>query len=220
MTQTMTATRADAPFDEELQTRSDRPVPGDVQQQLASRIWNGAPVILTEGGSRVAIRTDEESAAYVGVDIVCGERAAAPESGHAARAVVELSRALGGVTMRALLGAEFSPDPRGAVTVFEIPFGESAGLGAVTGCGSELGPPLVAGLPSDFAAAALDGLAGDTGVAALPAGLLRVGRAGFDEVGSSEMAFKLAGRLLRCVVDALLRGRDPYNAVRAAVGAW
>jgi hypothetical protein len=33
-----------------------------------------------------------------------------PEPGGRARAVVELSRALGGMTMRALLGATFLPD--------------------------------------------------------------------------------------------------------------
>jgi hypothetical protein len=65
--------------------------------------------------------------------------------------------------MRALLGAEISLDPRGSVTVFEVPFGEPMGLGAVAGCDSELSRPLVAGLPRDFADAALDVLAGDTG---------------------------------------------------------
>ncbi|WP_030976647.1 hypothetical protein [Streptomyces sp. NRRL S-1824] len=124
------------------------------------------------------------------------------------------------MTMRASLGAEFSLDPRGLVTVFEVPFGEPLGLGAAAGCGSELGRPLVAGLPRDFADAALDGLSGDTGVGALPAGLLRVDRAGFDEAGSSEMAFQLAGNLLRCVVAAQLHDRDPLAAAQAAVRAW
>ncbi|WP_319593839.1 hypothetical protein [Streptomyces sp. ID05-04B] len=133
---------------------------------------------------------------------------------------MEVSRAFGGMTMRALLGAEFSPDPLGTVTIFEVPFGEPMGLGAVAGCGSELGRPLVAGLPRDFADAVLDGLAGDTGAEALPAGLLRIDRAGFDETGSSEMAFKLAGGLVRRVVDALLHDDDPLAAARAAVSGW
>ncbi|MEU1304325.1 MULTISPECIES: hypothetical protein [Streptomyces] len=177
-------------------------------------------IIITEGGRRAAFRTDEASAAYVGVHAARCERSASPSLGRAVRAVVELSRAFGGMTVRALLGAEFSPDPQGSLTVFEVPFGEAMGLGAVAGCASELGRPLVAGLPRDFADAALEGLAGAPAVGALPAGLMRVDRAGFDEAGSSEMAFKLAGDLLRCVVDALLHDRDPLTAAQAMVRAW
>ncbi|WP_328364842.1 hypothetical protein OG800_34130 [Streptomyces sp. NBC_00445] len=106
------------------------------------------------------------------------------------------------------------------MTVFEVPFGEPMRLGVLAGCSSELGRPLVAGLPRDFADAVLDGLARDTGVGALPAGLLRVDRAGFDEEGSSEMAFKLAGELLRCVVAAMLRDRDRLVLAQAVVRGW
>ncbi|MEV7811111.1 hypothetical protein AB0P05_10260 [Streptomyces flaveolus] len=177
-------------------------------------------MIIAEGGRRVAVRTDEASAAYVGSYVTRCERSASPEPGRAVRAVVELSQAFGGTTMRALLGAEFSPGPEGSVTVFEVPFGEPLGDDAVTGCRSELGRPLAAGMPSDFAQAALGGLAGDEGAMAFPAGLLRVVRAGYDEVGSSELAFKLAGDLLRCVVDALLHDRDPLATAQAVVHAW
>lgn len=92
---------------------------------------NGAAVIIVEGGRRAAVRTDEASAAYVGVHAARCERPASPEPARAVRAVVELSRAFGGMTVRALLGAEFSLDPRGSVTVFEVPFGQPMGLGAV-----------------------------------------------------------------------------------------
>ena len=177
-------------------------------------------MIIAEGGRRAAIRTDESSAAYVGAQIARCERFGSAEPGRAVRVVVELSRAFGGMTMRALLGAEFSPDPLGTVTIFEVPFGEPMGLGAVAGCGSELGRPLVAGLPRDFADAVLDGLAGDAAAEALPAGRLRIDRAGFDEAGSSEMAFKLAGGLLRRVVDALLHDEDPLAAARVVVSGW
>ncbi|MFF0969257.1 hypothetical protein ACWDQO_36145 [Streptomyces sp. NPDC003703] len=177
-------------------------------------------IILAEGGRRAAVRTDESSAAYVAMHVAHCERSASPGPERAVRAVVELSRAFGGMTMRALLGAEFSPDPQGSSTVFEVPFCEAMGLGAVATCASELGSPLVAGLPRDFAGAVLDGLAGDPAVRALPAGLLRVDRAGFDEAGSSEMAFKLAGDLLRSVVDTLLHHRDPLTAAQAVLSAW
>lgn len=177
-------------------------------------------MIIVEGGRRAVVRRDEASAAYVGVHVAGCGRPASSESGRAVRAVVELSRAYGGMTMRALLGAEFLLDSQTSETVFEVPFGEPMRLGAVAGCRSELGRPLVAGLPRDFANAALQGLAGDTGVGPLPAGLLRVDRAGFDEVGSSEMAFKLAGDLLRCVVAAQVYDRHSLAAAQAAVRAW
>ncbi|MEV6028789.1 hypothetical protein [Streptomyces sp. NPDC052036] len=177
-------------------------------------------IVIAEGGRRVAVRADEVSAAYVGVRAARCARSASPGPGREVRAVVELSRAFGGVTMRALLGAAFSPDPQGTFIVFEVPFGEEMGLGAVATCAGELGPPLVAGMPRDFADAALDGLAGDPAVAALPAGLLRVDRAGFHELGASEMAFKLVGELLGCVVDALLHNRDPRTVAQAVGRAW
>ncbi|MEV0280780.1 hypothetical protein AB0I22_30935 [Streptomyces sp. NPDC050610] len=176
-------------------------------------------VIIAEG-RRVAVRTDEPSATYTHTDISRCERPTTAEPGRAVRAVVELSRALGGMHMRALLGAEFTPGPVGAVTVFEVPFGGPLGLGADAECESELGRPLAAGLPRDFASAALDGLAGDVGGQVLPAGLLRVDRAGFDEVGSSEMAFRLAGGLLRAVIHASLHHADPLAAARAAASGW
>ncbi|MGY1500587.1 hypothetical protein ACW4TU_29095 [Streptomyces sp. QTS52] len=191
-----------------------------VQQQLASRVGNGAAVIIVEGVRSAAVRTDEASAAYVGAHVTSCERPASSEPGRVVRAVVELSRAFGGMTMRALLGAELSLGPQASKTLFEVPYGEPMGLGAVAACSSELGPPLVAGLPRDFSDAALEGLVGHSAAEALPAGLLRVDRAGFDEVGSSEMAFKLAGDLLRRVVAAQLHDRDPLAVVEAVVRAW
>ncbi|WP_157876529.1 hypothetical protein [Streptomyces graminilatus] len=177
-------------------------------------------MIVVEGGSRVAVQTDEASAAYVDVCKARCERPASSEPGLVVRAVVELRRAFGGMAMRALLGAEFSLDSQASGTLFEVPYGAAMGLDEVAGCRSELGRPLVAGLPRDFAHAALDGLVGDGVAGALPVGLLRVDRAGFDAVGSSEMAFKLAGDLLRRVVAAQVYHRDPLAAAQAVVRAW
>lgn len=106
------------------------------------------------------------------------------------------------------------------MTVFEVPFGEPIGRGSVANCGSELGPPLIAGLPSDFAEVALAGLAGEAEANPWPPGLLRVDRAGWDEAGSSEVAFKLAGNLLQHVLRALLRNDEPLTVVRAVVREW
>lgn len=176
-------------------------------------------IIELAGSGRAAIRSDEASAAYEGIHVVRSTKPAAPELAGPLRTVAELSRAMGGMTMRALLGARYTPDSTSTTTVFEVPFGEPLGLGAATGCQSELGPPLVAGLPSDFADAALAGLAGDEDLL-LPPGLVRVDRAGFDEVGSSEQAFRLVGDLLRHVLDALLRGAEPAPVARTVVGGW
>ena len=177
-------------------------------------------MIIREGGRCAAIRSDETSAAYEGPYVSRREHPASGEAGPAARVVVELKRAFGGVTMRALLGAQFTSDPLTTVTVFEVPFGEPLWRGSVANCGSELGPPLIAGLPSDFAEVALAGLTGEAGPNPWPPGLLRVDRAGFDEAGSSEVAFKLAGDLLRHVLWALLRNDEPLAVARAIVHGW
>lgn len=166
---------------------------------------------------RAAVRTDELSAAYVGTDVMRRERPGSARQSRATQVVVELRQAFGGMIMRALVGAEFSPNQQGSVTVFEVPFGGPLGLGAVAECASELGGPLVAGLPRDFAAALLDGLTGQDPDESLPSGLLRIHRAGFDEIGSSEMAFRLAGGLLRQVMNALLRDDDPLAAAQTVL---
>ena len=179
-----------------------------------------AAVIIREGGCGAAIWDDEPSAAYTGRYLSRGEWPASVEAGRSVRVVVEVMLAFGGMTMRALLGAQFTVDPLTTVTAFEVPFGEPLGWGSVADCHSELGPPLTAGLPSDFAEAALAGLTGDAEAHPFPCGLLRVDRAGFDEIGSSEMAFKLAGDLLGHVLRAMLRNDDPLAAARAVVHGW
>ncbi len=139
--------------------------------------------------------------------------------GSAVRAVVEIHRALGGMIMRALLGGEFTPDPEATTTAFVVPHGGELTFGASADCASELGRPLVAGLPQDFADAVLLGLSGDAS-AALPAGPLCIDRAAVDEVGSSETAFRLAADLLVRTIDSLLRGADPSDAVHRAMDSW
>ena len=176
-------------------------------------------MVVTEGGRRVAILADVPSADYVGVEVVKGERPAVGRPGSAVRAVVEIHRALGGMIMRSLLGGEFTPDPQATTTAFVVPHGGELTFGASADCASELGRPLVAGLPQDFADAVPQGLSGDAG-AALPAGQLRIDRAAVDEVGSSEMAFRLASNRLVRVIDSLIRSQDPSDAVRVAMASW
>ncbi|MEO3972519.1 hypothetical protein [Streptomyces sp. CAU 1734] len=123
---------------------------------------------------------------------------------------------------RGLLGGEFTPAPIGQapITVFEVPFGAGPAQGATgPSCHSELGSPLVPGLPEEFAEAVLAGLL-DGSAGALPAGVLRVDRAGFDVAGSSENTFRETGGLLRSVIGALCAGRDPERAAREAMRSW
>lgn len=157
---------------------------------------------------------------YQAVRVAGCERVASNGDGQDARAVVEIQRALGGMRMRALLGGAFTPDPGGATTAFEIPVGGPLGIGSPAECDSELGRRLVAGMPEDFADAAMSGLAGAEDDAGMPAGVLRVDRAAFDEVDSSETAFRLAGDLLRHAIRALTAGLDPQAAARTTVDAW
>jgi hypothetical protein len=81
---------------------------------------------------------------------------------------------------------------------------------------SQLGRPLAAGLPAEFATAVVDGLRRRP----LPAGRLLVDRAGHDPVDSSPLAFELAAELLATVVATRAVAGDVESAVRAVVEAW
>jgi hypothetical protein len=138
--------------------------------------------------------------------------------------VVEFSRAFGGFGMFALLGAQFTPEEHGNCTVFEVPFGDSLDefllIGMANSCVSELGSPLITGLPSEYADPALAGLTGTAKGDPWPAGLVRVDRAGFHKMDSPEMAFRLAGDLLASTLKALLRGEDPAVAAQNSMEKW
>jgi hypothetical protein len=97
-----------------------------------------------------------------------------------------------------------------------VPF--NSGLPAT--CDSRLGGPLIPGMPRDFAAAAMSGLKRDSSAFPLPKGRLRVDRAGHDLMGSSEVAFEQAARLLRVALWAAdLPGGRPkrYDGSRQPV---
>lgn len=177
-------------------------------------------IISRLGGRRAAIRPDEPSAAYTAVHTARRERPGTDRRGRPARTVLELRRSYGGATMRALLGAVFEPGAPGTATVFEVRHGTALDLDAPRTCRSELGAPLTAGLPSDFAPAVLDALAGAATERPLPAGVLRVDRAAFDALASNPTAFTLAATLLRQALDALSRDADPIAPTRASLNRW
>jgi hypothetical protein len=120
--------------------------------------------------------------------------------------------------LRALLGAEFvgaATGTRYEVCVMRAPF--NSGLTAT--CGSRLGGPLIPGMPRDFAAAAMNGLKRDSSAFPLPAGQLRVDRAGHDLMGASEAALEQAARLLRIAFWATQNGSDVDGALTNAFTA-
>lgn len=175
-------------------------------------------IITVDGKSAVAVGQDNESARY-GCAAILSDASSAHDIGASVggpvRAVVEIRRNFGGMIMRALLGGEFLlgvDEARYEVCVATEPF--DSGLPAT--CESSLGEPLIPGLPSDFARSALDGVTADTSRLPLPGGVLRVDRAGYDLMGSSESAFNQAGRLLRHVLAAKIQGADVEVCVREA----
>ncbi|MFF8957951.1 hypothetical protein [Streptomyces sp. NPDC014894] len=123
---------------------------------------------------------------------------------------------------RGLLGGEFRPaaSEQDLITVFEVPFESHLMESEIQpACHSELGAPLIVGLPEEFAESVLAGLT-DESAGALPAGVLRIDRAGFDMAGSSANTFRDVGRLLRGVMSALCEGRDPEQTAREALRSW
>lgn len=175
-----------------------------------------------EGPRAIAMRRDEPSAFYIATE---QHRRLSPSSfyaGHSFNMTVEVRRNFGGMTARALLGGVFTSAvrPLDLVTVLEVPFAaDLMEIQTPPNCRSELGQPLIAGLPRDFADAVLAGLM-DEAAGALPAGVLRITRAGFDPTGSSEIIFTTVSQLLRSVVSAALENRDPEAAALAAMRSW
>jgi hypothetical protein len=132
---------------------------------------------------------------------------------------VEVLRAASGIAPRALVGGSFEPQG----STFKVQVGSSGDLtlGAPRNCRSLLGRPLVAGLPEEFAQAALDGLARAVEGVFLPAGVLRINAGGYDESVSSPLAFERAAGAIAWVVAQ----RSAPSGLQAAglvelIGAW
>jgi hypothetical protein len=166
-------------------------------------------MIISAGrASKLSLNTDNDSARYDGAEVLRSSTSAVRAWSTApTRVTVELSRGLGGMIMRALVGGEFLPGID--TTHFEVltaaaPF--DSGIEAT--CASGLGKPLIPGLPRDFAPAVLAGLEGTSTSDPLPAGTLRIDRAGYDLMGSSEAAFFQAASLLRSAFSAMAAGDD------------
>jgi hypothetical protein len=182
----------------------------------------GATVIRIDlkGRGLVAVDADEEQASFAPVGRLGASspaEALAEPLGGPVRVVVEVQRRFGGLAPRALLGGVFTPG-LDTDTVFEVDFNRW-GEGPAAVCPSRLWKrPFVAGLPEEFAPAVLDGLT--DGGPGLPGGVLRVDRAGADEVESSSAVFRQAAAVLRCALAGMLSAEDVEARVRDLMQAW
>jgi hypothetical protein len=179
-------------------------------------------MIIDDGKRAVSVVSDEESARYTSVGQLHGARPAkaTPTGAEAIRAVVEVRRRQGGMSPRALIGGRFEPRESGEVTIDVLVSDTPLGLGQPATCASNLGTPLVPGLPDEFGSAALTGLTSGGLEVALPPGVLTVDRAGYDEVESASQIFELAATLLLEVIAARISGADLASVIRSATTAW
>ncbi|HEX5496436.1 MAG TPA: hypothetical protein VFX70_17890 [Mycobacteriales bacterium] len=175
--------------------------------------------IDVERHGMVVINRDDDRARYSAGGWLTGSRPAAEGVGRPVRMLVEVLRRFGGHVPRALLGGEFLPAGRDHSATIEVGYVAGAGESAVASCPSRLwNRPFCAGLPEEFASAVLDGLV-DTG-ARLPPGVLRVDRAGFDEVESSAWVFGLAANVLGCGLVAMFTDANVEAEIRRLISTW
>ena len=166
-----------------------------------------------------ALLEDDDAAAF---DAIEWRRAQRPASGVVTdasdvRMMVEILRRFGGHAAAALLGGRFRPSA-GGETMIEV--GVGVGYDAAdrsTTCSSELYRRFIVGLPDEFADGVMDGLL--TGEL-LPAGVLTIDRAGFSEIDSSAIAFRLTADLLVTALAARLAGESVEDAARNVVSSW
>jgi hypothetical protein len=177
--------------------------------------------MIIEAGraSKLSLETDNDSARYDSAAALrSSEPASLVSSTTPTRLTLELSRGLGGMIMRALIGAEFLPG-RDATHLEVLTAAAPFDSGVEPTCTSSLGKPLIPGLPKDFAHAVLAGLEKESTQDPLPAGTLRIDRAGYDLMGSSEAAFFQVASLLRSAFSAMAAGRIVAARLTARVNS-
>lgn len=127
---------------------------------------------------------------------------------------MEILRHAGGLMPRALVGGVFTPGTDSRLIVEVMTSGPI--LSGVSSCKSQLGKPMIPGLPNEFASS----VAGRLLHRVLPGGRVVVDRAAFDPVESSPVAFELAAELLAIVLAAEALSNDVQAAAHRAVEAW
>lgn len=173
-------------------------------------------MIISKDARQASILTDELAAVFDSsatreqvIAVAASALAARP-----VRATVEILRHAGGLMPRALVGGAFTPSTDSRLAIEVATSGQNVS-GAPT-CPSQLGKPLVPGLPDEFALSVIDGL-----IRRAPqGGRIVVDRAAFDPVESSPLAFELAAELLAVVLAGEVLGSDVVSAAKDAVEAW
>lgn len=165
---------------------------------------------------------DEDISGYSAAQVLSAVRPAGelPPGKSQARALVEVQRRLGGLSPRALLGGEFIAG-EGEQTRLEVAvsgFSLFDGTAEPTRSGRLWKRPFNLGLPEEFGSAVLSGVGSTEDP--LPAGLLRVDRAGFDLVNSSEHIFEMAGSLLVTTIAAIVYGLNIEAEAKTVISRW
>lgn len=180
-------------------------------------------MIDVDGHGIAAIDEDDKDAMYSVSHVLASTSPATvhPVIDRGLRVLVEVQRRLGGIAPRALLGAEFAVRD-GSTTLIEVGVSAFEMLDSddQPKCRSRLWKrPFTVGLPTDLADSVLRGSTAEFGVG-LPPGVLRVDRAGFDIVNSSEPVFTRAASLLRLAIATKLHDHDLEPVLRTAIQSW
>lgn len=131
-----------------------------------------------------------------------------------ARAVVEVRRIAGGAAQHAMVGGELSRVSEDVRTIRVGQSAESDPTGKrMFNSGFKHAPPLVAGMPSEFARPSLDGLVSNPPELPYGGTFFVVDRGGYGEVDSSAYAFKFASSVLLITLVMRLQGSDLNDSV-------
>jgi hypothetical protein len=174
---------------------------------------------MVEQHGTASISLGDVPAAYVSAGSLNAERPTHVQAEGPARLSVETLRRFGGISPRALLGGEFIASE--ALTIsLEVRFSDddiyTGMFSSEATCPSRItDEPFRVGLPEEFAIAAVDAFR--TYDEALPAGVLRIDRAGFDEMNSSGAAFQQTMHVLCAVTRAATTGGEMRAAAEAGM---
>ncbi|GAA1021246.1 hypothetical protein Aple_059680 [Acrocarpospora pleiomorpha] len=173
---------------------------------------SSSEITIETNGYRVKLDSERASAKFDMIGILSQTQVTSRELCSAIRPVriiVELFLFTGGRLPYALVGGLFTPGEGENLDI-------RVHLSADVVCDLE-NPIKRAGLAREFAEPLMVGLLEELPVDDLPAGELVVDRGVYDELESSAMSFRMAGRLLRSTTAALLHNRDIESAVRYAI---
>jgi hypothetical protein len=166
---------------------------------------------------RIALEDDRQDASYPVHEWTWLRGPISPtgSSAKSARAVVEVRRGGGGILPSALLGGEISAISDGSY-VLRVAQSTDMTLGAPRTCVSRFWGSLAPGLPEEFALPALEGagrVPKEPGVGVM----VSIDRGAYDEVNSSPLAFRVAGKILAIALLANLRSVDIAESDLAGV---